>query len=375
MDLRGLTLHLSLIKGVGVSTCRKLYQALHGDIEHLYAMDAAQIMQRAHIPQALAQGIVSGLKDRSLLDRELLLIEKYSISWYTLFDDQYPALLKEIHSPPLILYCKGTLPTMPMLAVVGSRAANQYARNVIESFVPSLVAQGFAIVSGGALGADAMAHQATINAQGKTIVVLGSGLLKPYPAAHKKLFENVLAHDGALISSFSLETTPLPGNFPARNRIIAGLSKGCIVVQAAKESGAKITALFALEQGRDVFAIPGSIFDPLSAGCHELIGQGATLVHQVDDILNAYSLSTTPAIIPAFHIQSEVLKTSAQIAEVKKDEPLAHQIIKLCAQPQSLDYLVESLNLDLLTAQTMLFDLQMCGLLEQNVAGLWKQIR
>ena len=230
-----------------------------------------------------------------ILETELSLIEKYEISWVTVFDACYPALLKQIYLPPVILYYKGcSLERSPLLAVVGSRKGDSYGKLAVERIIPPLVEQGYGIVSGGALGIDALAHAATIASQGSTFVVLGSGLLWPYPRSHVRLFKQVVESGGALISCFPLQQEALPGLFPARNRIIAGLSQGCLVVQAARASGALITAYHALHEGREVFAVPGRIDAPLSEGCHSLIAQGALLTTSAEDIFTAFQSHRAP---------------------------------------------------------------------------------
>ncbi|MBI2774967.1 DNA-protecting protein DprA [Candidatus Dependentiae bacterium] len=365
-----LALHLSLIKGVGPGLCKRLHDALGDNLHLLYTLNAKELGSFGFSEQT-AQFIISGLADRSALDQEVNLLEKNNISFVTLFDKNYPPLLKEIHLPPVVLYYKGPLSQQEALAVVGSRDANNYGHYAIEQFIPELVAHNFTIVSGGALGADAMAHRATLKAGGRTIVVLGSGLLKWYPATNQRLFQSVLDNGGTLMSSFALETTPVPGNFPARNRIIAGLSRGCLVVQAAQESGAKITALFALEQGREVFAVPGPISDPLSAGCHSLIQQGAKLVHTAKDILAEFNLVPVQKIEAAQ--EKEKSSTVAEQITINFSLPLAQQIVQACIRPLSLDQLVEQLGSDLATCQAAIFDLQLAGVLEQTLNGMWQK--
>ncbi len=373
-SLRQLVLHLSLINGVGPALCKKLYETLGAQrFLQLYEFNMHELLMLG-ITQNSAQLVFDGLKDRAPLEHELSLIGKHQISLFTSFDENYPALLKEIHLPPLVLYCKGALPTQPALAVVGSRQANLYGERVINQLVPQLIAHGFAIVSGGALGADAMAHRATVKNGGMGVVVLGSGLLRPYPATHKKLFEEIVSAGGALVSPFGLEVTAAPGNFPARNRVISGLSLGCLVIQAAQASGAKITALFSLEQGREVFAVPGPIDDLLSVGCHELIAQGAKLVQSVNDIVSEFP-TYCAQIIPALPIQ-EIVPKKNEKKQISADstQPLAQQIIAHCQQPQSVDDLVELLGVDLNTVQAAVFDLQLCGKIEQGYSGLWQRI-
>jgi len=201
-----------------------------------------------------------------------------------ILDKEYPALLKQIHLPPIILYCRGAKLSNNNFSIVGSRKGSIYAENVCKHIIPKLIDQ-YTIISGGALGVDSMAHKEAIKSGGRTVAVLGSGFLQPYPRENIDLFRAIVDNGGTVISPFNLKMEPLKGNFPARNRIIAGMSVGTLVVQAAVKSGAHITAAFALEQGREVFAVPGSIFEEISLGCHSLIQQGAKLVSCPEDIL------------------------------------------------------------------------------------------
>jgi DNA processing protein len=196
-------------------------------------------------------------------------------------------LLKQIYDPPPVLYVKGEkyMFNNSSLAVVGSRKSSTYGRNVAISFAKELASMEVNIVSGMARGIDSFAHKGAIDAGGPTTAVLGCGIDIVYPPENEKLMKKIF-ECGCVISSFPLASPPLSANFPARNRIISGLSLGTIVIEAAKKSGSLITADFALEQGREVFAVPGSIFSPYSRGTHKLIKQGAKLVENIDDILD-----------------------------------------------------------------------------------------
>jgi len=277
-------LHLSLIEGVGPASVKKLLEKVPFD--QLYRLKSADIRYYTAMSEAQAQNIQRGLADNSLLEAELALIEKYEIEIVTLADALYPPLLKEIHLPPILLYMRGVpLSFKKTLAVVGSREADSYGKRAVNKIVRSL--KGWTIVSGGAVGIDAMAHQVAIKNGARTVAIFGSGLLKPYPRFHSTLYETIIEFGGTLVSSFPLMMGPQKSSFPIRNRIIAGLSEGCLVVQAALASGALITAHHALNEGREVFAVPGPIDNLLSAGCHKLLAEGATLVTCADDINNA----------------------------------------------------------------------------------------
>lgn len=204
----------------------------------------------------------------------------------TLHDADYPALLKQIADPPPLLFVYGDteLLSAPQIAIVGSRNPSHLGRETAEAFAYDLSQQGFTITSGLALGIDAASHRGALRATGRTIAVAGTGPDRIYPASHKLLATQIVAH-GAVISEFPPGTTALANHFPRRNRIISGLSLGLLVVEAAQQSGSLITARLALEQNREVFAIPGSIHDPLARGCNALIREGAKLVESTQDIL------------------------------------------------------------------------------------------
>ena len=370
-------LHLSLVPGIGpalIDSLRKNSQAF----ENIYALSKSDLMHLFSISSYASQKIFDGLQNNTMLTDELRHIEKYKIKWITIDDELYPPLLKEIHLPPTVLYFKGNLmPQEKMLALVGSRAATVYGKRVVEMLVPPLINSGWLMVSGGAQGIDTFVHQASIEAHGKTIAILGSGLLRPYPASNKRLFEQIVADGGAVVSSFPLMTDPLAGNFPARNRIISGLSRGTVVVQAARKSGALITARYALEQGREVFAIPGSIYDELSAGCHDLITQGATLVSSIDDIAHALveaiaTMSNKEKLDASEALKRDNGKVSfAQVEIPSQPQSMADLIVSSCTHPCSLDELLAITSLTMAELHAHLFDLQLAQKISQTVSGLW----
>jgi DNA processing protein len=245
----------------------------------------------------LACNFLNGILYSKLLEiKERIDIEKLAAEWErknikicTLQDANYPSLLRNIFNPPFLLYYKGVLPENQMiLAIVGSRKASAYGKNVARMLAGDLAAQGIDIVSGAARGIDSAAHIGAL-AKGHTIAVLGSGVDIIYPPENGKLLDKI-AECGAVISEYPPGTLAHAGFFPARNRIINGLAKGVIVVEAEERSGALITAEYALEEGRDVFAVPGSIFSATSRGTHKLIKQGAKLVEAVNDVLEEYGL-------------------------------------------------------------------------------------
>ncbi|OGT62433.1 MAG: DNA protecting protein DprA [Gammaproteobacteria bacterium RIFCSPHIGHO2_12_FULL_43_28] len=245
----------------------------------------------------------AGMKEeerKRLLHVDKRLIEK-SLTWADQTDchliaytaEDYPQQLKETAAPPALLYVRGAKKVLSMLqlAIVGSRRATTPGLKNAESFACALAEAGIAVTSGLALGVDGAAHRGALRAKGVTIGVAGTGLAHIYPAAHRSLFADIVDQGGAIITEFPLSTPPHPRNFPRRNRIIAGLSHGVLVVEAALKSGSLVTARHAVEAGRDVFAIPGSIHQPLAKGCHYLIQQGAKLVESAQDILDEMAFS------------------------------------------------------------------------------------
>lgn len=388
MQFPHIILHLSLIRGLSpvIVDCLMRHAMLSAEI---YQYTVADMQRIFAISENAAQKVVIGLQDCSYLDRELNLLTQHNISWLSWQDAQYSKLLSHIHLPPPILYWQGTLhdASRAALAIVGARKADGYAKRVIEGLVPELVAHNFSIISGGAMGADAFAHHAAVQVNGYTIAVLGSGLLRKYPSQNFALFDRIIDAGGAVLSSFGLEMEPLAHNFPIRNRIIAGLSHGCLVVQAAEQSGASITAGLALDQGKEVFAVPGLVDNPLSAGCHKLIQQGAKLVTNAADIITEFGIMPSQKVIPLDYTQNpqgnvpavgDIPKRSLTPEKVsewlqKKGYKLIEQQLALaCVNPQSVDELVTGTGLTVVQLQNILFSLQMDDVLHQDTQGLWR---
>jgi DNA processing protein len=264
-----------------------------GSAEEAFQADLPELLA-AKIDEAVAHEFItyrSRLNLNELIDQ--LFIKGVQV--VTLEDQEYPQILREIYNPPFIIYYRGVLlPHEKSLAVVGTRKFSQYGKLAVQEIVPSLAKAGLTITSGLALGIDALVHEATLLANGRTIAVLGSGVDQSsiYPASNRQLADRILAAGGCILSEFPLGTAGLKYNFPMRNRIISGLSLGVLVIEAALESGSLITARAALEQNREVFAVPGNIFSPLSAGTNALISQGATPITGHEQILAALDLSS-----------------------------------------------------------------------------------
>lgn len=248
-------------------------------------------LSMAGIKLSIAQEFVN-LRNKINPEKEWDNVQSLGIEVITIFDNQYPTLLKQIHDPPAILFVRGKLKnnTPNPLGVVGTRKMTTYGARSVEYIVKPLVRNGISIVSGLALGIDGKSHEAALSQNGYTVAVLGSGVddNSIYPNHHKKLAHRIIESNGAVISEFPPGTKPLAHHFPMRNRIISGLSKGILVIEAAIKSGSLISARCALDQNRDVYAIPGQIFSPTSAGTNQLIAHGAKVVTSANDILEDF---------------------------------------------------------------------------------------
>ncbi|HEJ3718490.1 DNA-processing protein DprA [Pseudomonas aeruginosa] len=270
-------------------------------------------------------------------------------------DPGYPALLAEVADAPPLLYVEGAPETLerPQLAMVGSRRASPAGLGTARSFARSLAQGGFAITSGLALGIDGAAHEGALEAGGATVAVLGTGLRRLYPRRHEALARRIVEGGGALVSELPLDSPPLPANFPRRNRIISGLSLGVLVVEASPASGSLITARLAAEQGRDVYAIPGSIHHPGARGCHQLIRDGALLVESVGHVLEALRgwAQAEPAEAPA--------------------QPLPHPLLALLrAAPYTSEGLAAASGMTLPDVLATLSELELDGRVACE-AGTW----
>ncbi len=278
------SVRLALISGVGPRHRQDLL-ARFGSPAAVLAADTHQLQSVNGIGPKIAARIAAAHQEIDA-EAELTLSAEHGIDVLTEADDAYPRPLRQIHDPPGVLFRRGTFLAQDELAIaiVGTRHATRYGLMQAERLAGSLARVGFTIVSGLARGIDAAAHRGALDAGGRTLAVLGSGLLNIYPTEHESLAGDVAAN-GCLLSESPPRMIPLSGAFPQRNRIISGVAVGTIVVEAANRSGALITARHAYEQGREVFAVPGPIDSRLSHGCHALIKDGAKLVESIDDVL------------------------------------------------------------------------------------------
>jgi DNA processing protein len=286
-------LRLGLLRGLGDEPLRRLLVAF-GSPEQILGASHAQLCRV--VAPSLAREICNGGAADDALAPVAAWLDDPANQIITLADAQYPQMLLQIPDPPPYLYLKGRqdLINRPAIAIVGSRNATPPGREIAESFARTLSDAGLTVISGLALGIDAAAHRGGLAGVSASVAVVGTGLDVVYPARNRELAHELAAR-GALLSEFPLGTPAIAGNFPRRNRLISGMARGCLVVEAAQRSGSLITARMANEQGREVYAIPGSIHSPLSKGCHRLIRQGAKLVECAQDVLEELGLAGLPA--------------------------------------------------------------------------------
>lgn len=281
-------------------------------------------------------------------------LSKEHITYITAIDDEYPKYLKEIGTPPWLFFLKGNkqILSTPSLAVVGSRKTTSYGRKVTQKMIPQLVQKGWTITSGLALGIDALAHHMTLGSKGLTMAVLGCGINMSYPPQNRKLHDDI-EQKGLIVSEYPLGVRPHPGYFPQRNRIIAGLTYGTIVIEAAKKSGSLITSYCALENGREVFAVPGAIFDQQSVGTNLLIQQhGAKLITDVDDIQNEFNH------LPFFQKQTNSKKSTVQ--KFKNINRTEKEVLKVLKNGKMhLNDIRDQTSLDFATLSKVLLTLEL----------------
>lgn len=317
---------------------------------------------QAPLPELMKIGLPENLasefcrfRDKTSLEKIFNEMEKENINIISIHDKVYPHLLKEIFDPPQVLYYKGKFTTDNFnLAIVGSRKFSSYGKQCTESLSRELSQQGLTLVSGLALGIDTFVHETCLQNSGHTIAVLGSGIDKHslYPSSNRALAERIVTQDGLIISEFPLGTEPLRYNFPQRNRIISGLSTATLVIEAYEKSGALITAQFALDQNRELLAVPGSIFSPASAGPNNLIKQGAKIVSKASDVLEIFNLDISD--IKNFKENKKILPSSPE------EEIILRFLSK---EPTHINQLVRLSGLDTAQINSTLTIMEMKGML------------
>jgi DNA processing protein len=354
-------LRLTLAPGLGPAKIRDLLSR-YGLPEQVLAASRRELATA--LPPSAYEALESSALDAAV-ERALAWSKGSDCSVVTLGDAAYPNRLLEIADPPSLLYVRGSreLLNQASLAIVGSRNATTQGTRNAESFARALSDAGLTIVSGLALGIDGAAHRGALNGRRSTVAVLGCGIDTTYPARHADLAEKIAAR-GALISEFPLGTQPAAGHFPRRNRLISGLSLGCLVVEAALESGSLITARAALEQGREVFAIPGSIHSPLSKGCHALIKGGAKLVETADDVLSELS-----ALLPRHTADQAAVPSS--MPDSMQDAPL---LALMGNDPVDLEALRARTGWPAERVAAELLKLELAGRVETLAGGLFQRL-
>lgn len=349
---------LNRVSGIGSMRMRAL----------LDAFGSAQAAWQASIQELRDTGldrrsIENLVESRRTVDlsAEWARIQRAGVDVLTWADDDYPENMRPIDGAPPVLYVQGRLEALDRwsVAVVGTRRASAYGREIAHKLARDLARHGVTVVSGLALGVDAVAHRAALEAGGRTIAVLGSGVDQIYPAQNRDIVKQLLANDaGAVVSEYPLGTKPEARNFPPRNRIISALSRAVIVIEAGKRSGALITASMAAEQGRDVFAVPGSILHPGSVGCNQLIQKGATPLLSIDDVLEELSLSN--------------LHEKRAAHETVPPDPLEARLLEqLSAEPRHVDDLVRQSAFTTAQISSLLTIMELKGLVRQVGAMLY----
>jgi len=355
---------LALAPGLGIAGIRQLLERFE-DASAIVASSKAELIAAGISPESAHAIHNPDQVHLAALEAWLLHADHHLVPWSS---DEYPPLLKEITRPPVALFVSGSVETLslPQLAIVGSRKATPGGIDNARNFARYLASHGFCITSGLALGIDAAAHTGALAAKGKTIAVCGSGPDQIYPARHQELAASI-CETGALVSEFPPGTPPRSENFPQRNRIISGLSVGTLVVEAGLRSGALITARNAGEQGREVFAIPGSIHNPMSKGCHRLIRQGAKLVETAQDIGEELT-----GLLDEMR-QHILFKPSSAVVEASPDPEYESLLEAMGWDPVSADLLLERTQLTADQVSSMLLILELDGKIKPLSGGLYQQ--
>lgn len=363
-------LRLSLTDGVGPNTARELLSRF-GLPEHIFGAGLPALQKCVPDKLALALSSAPSAAIAAHIDLSLQWARLPGNHVLTFADNAYPQALLTISDPPPVLYAKGRVELLsrPSLAIVGSRNATAQGAQNAERFAQALSHAGVSVMSGLALGIDAAAHLGALSAHvdhASTVAVTGTGLDLVYPAKHRELAHRIAA-DGCLISEYPLGTPAIAANFPRRNRLISGLSQGVLVVEAALQSGSLITARSALEQGREVFAIPGSIHSPLAKGCHQLIRQGAKLVESAQDILEELRWQA--------RVQTSSPSANAASDATQLADDTAQLLNASGYDPVSVDELTDRTGWPLAAVQAKLLELEMQGQLEMLAGGLYRRLK
>ena len=349
-------LKLRRVPGVGDILAKRLIVAFTTP-EAVFSASEEALWATEGISEGVAKSILT-FDGADEIKREIEKIDKEGVTLLGLTDPDYPRLLSMIDDPPLLLYRKG-IPMDPdsyPVAIVGTRHMTPYGKSVTERMTEGLVQSGMTIVSGFARGIDAVAHQAALNGEGKTVAVLGCGVDRVYPPEHRKLYDRIV-EQGTFFSEFPMGATPEPYNFPQRNRTLSGMSHGCVVIEAARKSGALITARFALEQGREVFAVPGSIFAETSRGTHFLLQSGAKLIENAEDIISE--------LRPQWQKHKATAESTKPALVLVGDEEKLYHLLSL--EPKHIDTLIDESSLEPANVSHRLLELELKGIIRQLV--------
>ncbi len=354
-DSRLSWLALKMIPNLGNITYKHLVERF-GDPASVFKAKFNDLLEVEGLRVETAKRILDSAWEGNPQD-ELMAIEKSGIRLITMSDSSYPKDLREIHDPPPLLYLRGNdVPSdRTTVAVVGSRNPSHYGVKVTEEICQALAQRNISVVSGMAKGIDSAAHRGCLRGRGFTIAVLGSGMDIIYPESNTNLF-NHIAEKGSILTEFPLGTLPEAWNFPTRNRIISGLSKGVVVVEASKRSGSLITASLALDQGREVLAVPGSIESFKSTGTHLLIKQGARLVENADDIVQELGLN-------AYSPEQAAIDTKRALPFMEEDEKMIYDL--LSDYPLHIDHITLHSKMDSATVASLLTRLELKGIIMQ----------
>lgn len=364
-DERTFWLALHRTKGLGPVGQAKLLDAFPS-IKQIFSADA-HTLKTFGLNEKTITSI--GKPDWKNIEADLAWLDKPGHHLVTIGSPEYPTLLGEIPDPPIILFAHGCLEILKtiQIGVVGSRNPDAAGKKIADEFARELTHAGATVTSGLALGIDSCSHEGALSANGHTIAVTGNGLDMIYPARNKALAEKIVER-GILVSEFTPGTKPIPANFPRRNRIISGMSTGVLVVQAALRSGSLITARYAMEQGREVFAIPGSIHNPMAKGCHALIKQGAKLVESVNDIIEELGSLATVVIDENRSINNAA---NNDLGEEELDADYKVLLDSLAYDPISIDRLIELTGLTTDSVSSMLLILELRGLVVSQSGGVY----
>ena len=348
-------LSLSQVPGVGNVIFNRLIKKFNTP-EKVFRSSPEELKKVEGLRSQTIEVILS-FKDNGWVEKELDHIEKHTITFLTVNDERFPRNLKEIYDPPPFLYVKGELREEDTLSlsVVGSRNASTYGKTMTKRLSQALAERGFTIVSGLARGIDTFAHRGALEGRGRTLAVLGSGIDIIYPWENKALAEEIALH-GAILSEFPFGTKPEAINFPSRNRIISGLSLGTVLVEASFRSGSLITARLALEQGREVFAVPGNVDSPWSKGTNRMIKEGAKLIMDPEDIIEE--------VLPQY--KAPVTSGQRKPLETKGLTPEGQKIFELLEiNPLHIDHLIQKSGLQSNQVSSLLLELELNGLVKQ----------